>query len=739
MYLLNLSPVKEINGGIFKGRKLKKKFLIIFVFLPNLLYSSNFSFTEDFSSLGNIDTSSTSSTTMIDTTNKFARVPYVSSFTDLSVSGATITTYFGTNNIQTLSCGSNSWLIGGASGKIVSYDGSSFTDLYNTIYDFNGTSINSILWGNSYYLIGGAGPKLNKYKSTEYLIISSYLTNYGTDPINVLGYNGSYWLIGGNNGKLNKWDGVTTPFTDLTTDAGFGTDPISAIGWNGSYWLIAGANGKIKKYDGTSFTDLTTDFNFSTSQIYSITWNGTYWLVGGVSGKLRKYDGSTVTTLDTPFQAAAGGNFSTNTVYSIVWNGYDWYIVGGGGKFVKYDGAGTSNSNFIGLGYGPTGYPVGPPSSLLSGSWSTYAIKSIGWNGTYLLFGGDSAKINRADGIYDGATPQMIVSKKMSSTTERIYKATLSASDEINGETLKYYLTADGGTHWTEFSNGIEKSITYTGNDLRWKAELTGRWRTPKIKGLTVNYTTCDSSIIPAGLAGDVNSSSDSGTKVTVLPETTNVNTQYSLTKDNNPPTSSVSPTSAIVVWDITAKNIDTGEEINKFNKALTVTIHWQSTDGTYVDGTNNSVLLVDAKTSLTMAFWNGLHWVPLSSSVTTNGNNIYVSAKTLHLTKFGIIIGSPTNISVTCEPNPFTPLSSNSTFNKIKISFPNPNNDSTNLRIWDITGTLMKEISNSDGVSSLEWDGKDEQGRIVESGVYIYEVKVGGNSKWKGTIVVAR
>ncbi|MFH1824849.1 MAG: T9SS type A sorting domain-containing protein [Candidatus Firestonebacteria bacterium] len=755
---------------------MRKQFLIIstiiLFFFPCLLYSENFSFSEDFSSWTNIDTSATSSTTMLDTTNHFAKLPYISSFTDLSVSGATITNYFGTSNINTLGYSITKWLIGGDyyydidtityHPRIVSYNGSSFTDLSGTIYDFGNANINSLLWGGSYYLIGGGGyycgPKLNKYDFSTYTIATSVLTNYShlvdhpspppdhdsvPDSINILMYNGSYWLIGGDNGKLNRWDGVTiAPCTDLSTAATFITDgthstgyAISSIGWNGSYWLIGGANGQMRKYDGTSWTNLTTDFSFGTSQIYSIAWNNSYWLVGGADGKLTKYDGTVATSL-TALTTSAGGNFGGNTVYSMVWNGYDWYIVGSGGKFVKYDGAGIADSNFIGLGDGPTG----PPQTMLDASWGTNTIKSIGWNGTYLLFGGNTAKINRADGIYNGATPVSIVSKKISSTAERIYKATLTATEELNGQTLKYYLTANAGTNWKEFSNGVESTITYTASDLRWKAELTGTWKTPKIKNLlTVNYTTCDQSIIPANLAGDVTSLSDTETKITVLPETTNVNTQYSLINDNNPPTSLISPTNVIVAYDITAKNFDTNEIIEKFNKALTVTIHWQSGDGTYVNSTNNSVLLSNAKTQLTIAFWNGLHWVPLSSNVTVNGNNIYVSTKTLHLSKFGIIIGSPTNISVNCEPNPFTPLSCNSTFNKVKISFPNANNETVSFKIWDITGTLMKEINNTDGISSFEWDGKDEQGRVVESGVYIYEIKVGGSSAGKGTLVVAK
>jgi len=49
-----------------------------------------------------------------------------------------------------------------------------------------------------------------------------------------------------------------------------------------------------------------------------------------------------------------------------------------------------------------------------------------------------------------------------------------------------------------------------------------------------------------------------------------------------------------------------------------------------------------------------------------------------------------------------------------------------------------MKEIS-YDGAGTLQWDGLDTLGRVVESGVYIYEIKVGGSAKGTGTITVGR
>lgn len=712
-----------------------KKMVFLFFVLPCVLYAGTF--TEDFSSLTYIDTTATTAT--INTTDKLAKLPYVSSFTDLCTGGTSITAYFGTNGVYSISYAGSKWLIAGAGGKLASYDGTTFLDLYNAL--FISTDINSIFWGmGTYYLLGAVGPKLNQYAPELYYNnITSQLTSFSPETINAIGW-GTYWLVGGNNGKLNRWDGSGTgAFTDLTASAAFGTENINAIGWNGSYWLVGGANStittnRLKKYDGTTFTDLTTDLNWAAEKVYAIGWNGSYWLIGGTSGNLAKYDGTTFTSTNTTFQTSLGGNFSTNTVRTIVWNGVEWLIGGGNGRLTTWDGNGVTNSNFKGIGNGST-----PNLFATASSWGTNEIRSIYWNGTSCLIGGAAAKLNLISAIYNGTDAKVVISKKVNSGAGRIYKAKLTSTEELNGQTLKYYVSADGSTHWNEVANTVETTIPYTGNNLMWKASLEGKFGSPKVKNpLTIDYTICDESILPGGLGGDFTSTTDTETKISVEPGAVVYDTKCTLTKDANPPASLVTPKSPIVAYDIVVKNYATDAVVEVLATPLNITMHWQSADGTYVENTGNSVLLLNAKSQLTLAFWNGLHWVPISSTVTTAGNNIYVSAKVLHLSKFGIVVASPTNTASNCEPNPFTPTGSNSAFNKVKVSFLNADNSSVEFKIWDITGCLVYEAK-ADGISSLSWDGKDKAGRFVESGVYIYEVKVGGSSRSKGTIAVGR
>ena len=58
---------------------------------------------------------------------------------------------------------------------------------------------------------------------------------------------------------------------------------------------------------------------------------------------------------------------------------------------------------------------------------------------------------------------------------------------------------------------------------------------------------------------------------------------------------------------------------------------------------------------------------------------------------------------------------------------------------IYDINGMLVKTL-NPDGpdATKLTWDGRDEAGEIVESGIYVYQLQV-GESFTIGTLIIAK
>ena len=90
--------------------------------------------------------------------------------------------------------------------------------------------------------------------------------------------------------------------------------------------------------------------------------------------------------------------------------------------------------------------------------------------------------------------------------------------------------------------------------------------------------------------------------------------------------------------------------------------------------------------------------------------------------------------------PNPFTPLSPDEDFNR--VIFPARALEEVSgefkVLIFDIDGMLVKTLTALPGETELVWDGRDETGEIVESGVYVYQLQVGESFK-TGTLIVAK
>ncbi len=57
---------------------------------------------------------------------------------------------------------------------------------------------------------------------------------------------------------------------------------------------------------------------------------------------------------------------------------------------------------------------------------------------------------------------------------------------------------------------------------------------------------------------------------------------------------------------------------------------------------------------------------------------------------------------------------------------------------IFDITGAKISGISLDSSETALRWDGKDDGGHAVPSGIYIYCITIGQKNA-TGTVVVAR
>jgi flagellar hook assembly protein FlgD len=84
--------------------------------------------------------------------------------------------------------------------------------------------------------------------------------------------------------------------------------------------------------------------------------------------------------------------------------------------------------------------------------------------------------------------------------------------------------------------------------------------------------------------------------------------------------------------------------------------------------------------------------------------------------------------------------------------NYPNPFNPTTTIRydlsgggpvrltVFDITGALVRTLVDGErpaGIHEATWDGRDEKGREVASGVYFYRLEAGDYARTRKMLLV--
>jgi hypothetical protein len=172
------------------------------------------------------------------------------------------------------------------------------------------------------------------------------------------------------------------------------------------------------------------------------------------------------------------------------------------------------------------------------------------------------------------------------------------------------------------------------------------------------------------------------------------------------------------------------GPNGTKFAKTLDLTM-------VYFDTNNDNIVdtITDADGAVTidpadlrLFYWDGFNW-RLAAKPTVNLDNHTVACKIDHFSNYALF--------------PVASLSPEDYRPKMKIITPNGDakNDDADfnslteeIKIYDIAGKKIRSVASGVG----KWDGKDDDGSVVESGVYIYQFKVDGTLV-SGCIAVAK
>jgi hypothetical protein len=143
----------------------------------------------------------------------------------------------------------------------------------------------------------------------------------------------------------------------------------------------------------------------------------------------------------------------------------------------------------------------------------------------------------------------------------------------------------------------------------------------------------------------------------------------------------------------------------------------------------------------ISVYWYNGASYVSVGSPTLTGGQSIAVTVRNLGIyqiravvlgTKFKMAQGSP-------YPRVITPNGAEN--RRVFFFFDNPAEEQITGQIYDIRGAKVRTLavnSMSPTPNSLVWDGRDSQGAVVPSGVYLYKISTSDQSV-TGTVVVAR
>ena len=150
----------------------------------------------------------------------------------------------------------------------------------------------------------------------------------------------------------------------------------------------------------------------------------------------------------------------------------------------------------------------------------------------------------------------------------------------------------------------------------------------------------------------------------------------------------------------------------------------------------------VKREENLAIFSWNeGMReWTMAGGKVDTV--NDWVTVNLNHLSTFAIFEATTPKAEVRWNYNPFSPNGDGiADTTTISINFDEEAGEQARVEIFDHTGKLVRALVHEEmqtGNVSIVWDGRDENGDMVDIGPYIYQVRV-GNEVRNGVLIVAR
>lgn len=163
------------------------------------------------------------------------------------------------------------------------------------------------------------------------------------------------------------------------------------------------------------------------------------------------------------------------------------------------------------------------------------------------------------------------------------------------------------------------------------------------------------------------------------------------------------------------------------FRKPVTMNLLYLDLDN---DGIADST--EHGEKSVKVMWWDGFEWRTLGTKLDEEQN--LATARTRHFSYYAVFPSAPMrDEDYRCKERIITPASEDKHNDYATFG---PLNPEDTINVFNINGRRIRQLNGDD----MYWDGKDERGEIVPSGIYVYQIKLKTLGKIvSGTIVVAK
>lgn len=141
----------------------------------------------------------------------------------------------------------------------------------------------------------------------------------------------------------------------------------------------------------------------------------------------------------------------------------------------------------------------------------------------------------------------------------------------------------------------------------------------------------------------------------------------------------------------------------------------------------------------LKICYWDGVKWQTVGGTVDTDKKT--VSCYTSHASRYAVIkVADGIENSATASPDIITP-NHDGVNDAVVFNVRATDNAKAVINIYDMTGKIVRVIAEEDFGSSmsLAWDGTDAEGKLTETGLYVFSVTLSGRIISTGSVVIAR